>query len=408
MVNRSANATIKGYFYQFDHAIFQLLSSSDENEIITIEGAEDVDIQSANFEELIQCKYYEQTDYNHSIIKPAIIEMLKHFNTHGSTSIFRYKLYGHYKNGQEKLVVPLNLDFVKSNFLTYEKERVQHKVWEELSIDDTKLQEFISRLEINNQASSYSEQIEGIRNLLKQKLQCIDEDFENLYYPAALNAIRKLAIEQNVANRKISPAVFLSRINIKDNLFDRWHIDYLGEEKYKKYINQKYFKSTSSTSIPKAARFFVIEYRDTEHLSEYIECIKKISDKFSNKEHSRTPSTDRFCPYLYLSNISEENLITLKKQLQSVEVNFIDGFGFLGADFDIDRVCATPQKNNKLKILNNIAEFNQAVNFNDHKQSIYTYEFYLTTEISSISANASVLRTKIKISNISSIKEIIK
>lgn len=408
MVNRSANATIKGYFYQFDHAIFQLLNSSNQNEIVTIEGIEDVDIQADNIEELIQCKYYEQTDYNHSIIKPAIIEMLKHFNTNGSTNVFHYKLYGHYKNGQDKLALPLDLDFVKNNFLTYEKEKIQHKVWEELSLNDTKLQEFISRLEIDNQASNYGEQIDRIRDILKQKLACVDEDFENLYYPAALNVIRKLAIEQNIANRKISPAVFLKAIDVKNSLFDRWHIDYLGEEKYKKYINQKYFKSTGTTSILKAARFFVIAYNDTVDMSEYIDCIKKISDKFSNKEHARTPSSDRFCPYLYLSNISNENLITLKKQLKSVGVNFIDGFGFLGADFDVDRICDSPQKHNRLKVLNNISEFNQAINFNHHRQSIYTYEFYLTTEISSISANASVLRNKIKISNISSIKEIIK
>lgn len=38
MVNRAANATIKGYFYQFDFAILQLLQAIDEHAAITIEG----------------------------------------------------------------------------------------------------------------------------------------------------------------------------------------------------------------------------------------------------------------------------------------------------------------------------------------------------------------------------------
>lgn len=58
MVNRAANATIKGYFYQFDFAILQLLQAIDEHAAITIEGVEDVDIEDVSSERYIQCKYY--------------------------------------------------------------------------------------------------------------------------------------------------------------------------------------------------------------------------------------------------------------------------------------------------------------------------------------------------------------
>lgn len=230
-----------------------------------------------------------------------------------------------------------------------------------------------------------------------------------MYYPAALNEIRKLAIQSDIENRKIDGKSFLAKINIKNKLFDNWHISYLGEEKYKKYLNQKYFKQITATSIQKAARFFVIEYDDSVELSDYLDCIKKISDKFSNKEHRNTPDSDRFCPYLYLCKISDSKLIELKKALKSTGLNFIDGFGFLGDDFDVERVCASPNKNNmiKLKVLNNIDEFNETLKFN-HKQSMYVFEFYCKAATDSLIIESSVIRNKFKISTISSIREIIK
>jgi hypothetical protein len=64
MSNRSADSTIKGYFYQFDFTILQILNASDNDEI-TVEGIEDVDISNINETIAIQCKYYESTEYNH-------------------------------------------------------------------------------------------------------------------------------------------------------------------------------------------------------------------------------------------------------------------------------------------------------------------------------------------------------
>ncbi|HEM3539548.1 TPA: hypothetical protein U1B50_001013, partial [Streptococcus suis] len=56
---RSANETIKGYFYQFDTAILKLLEEENEDAIIVVEGVEDVDIEKDNGSQFIQCKYYE-------------------------------------------------------------------------------------------------------------------------------------------------------------------------------------------------------------------------------------------------------------------------------------------------------------------------------------------------------------
>jgi hypothetical protein len=44
MGNRSANATIKGYFYQFDHTIERLLEAVAPQSSVVVECIEDIDL----------------------------------------------------------------------------------------------------------------------------------------------------------------------------------------------------------------------------------------------------------------------------------------------------------------------------------------------------------------------------
>jgi hypothetical protein len=156
MKDRSATATIKGYFYQFDQTIVRLLEAS-ANASVTVEGIEDVDLNDGSESAFVQCKYYEGTEYNHSVIKEAVIHMLRHFHAAGcpSNQVFKYRLFGHYKSGQQKLAFPLTEAFLKDNFLTYTREKVEHKVHEELLITPAQLISFIGLLDIDVNAPSY-------------------------------------------------------------------------------------------------------------------------------------------------------------------------------------------------------------------------------------------------------------
>ena len=58
---RSATNTIKGYFYQFDKSILEILEQSNETNIVTIEGVEDIDIENSDEIQFVQCKYYVET-----------------------------------------------------------------------------------------------------------------------------------------------------------------------------------------------------------------------------------------------------------------------------------------------------------------------------------------------------------
>lgn len=72
--DRTAIDTIRGCYYQFDLYALRILESSGEK--IVLEGIEDVDVRAATETTAIQCKYYEGTSYDHSVIAKSIRWML--------------------------------------------------------------------------------------------------------------------------------------------------------------------------------------------------------------------------------------------------------------------------------------------------------------------------------------------
>ncbi|MGM0783616.1 MAG: DUF4297 family anti-phage-associated protein [Pseudomonadota bacterium] len=352
MSNRSAHATIKGYFYQFDHTIVSILNASAPQSRIVVEGIEDIDLDDGNYSALVQCKYYEGTTYNHSVIKDAVIQMLRHYSTAGCPTDqgFNYRVYGHYKAGQEKLPADFDLEFLKKNFLTYKRESVVHEVHTELGIDDTQLANFRSQLDIDLHAPSYDDQQRDVIRLLVSQIPgCNADDAKVFYYPNAINVIQSLAIQADVNARKVTKASFVKEVNRKEVVFSLWLREKFGNDYYAKLIKKKFFKF-ASTKIPKASRIFIIDITGEFSVPDFTGLLVKIGTTFSHVEHTRTPQSDRFCPYILIRGLSEDDLVSLKANLFKQGVNFNDGYPFKGSDFCPDHLVTEPSKENRVRL----------------------------------------------------------
>ena len=190
MQDRTAINTIRGYFYQFDYTISSLLKLTNNNDSLIVEGVEDIDIKTATETTAIQCKYYENTEYNHSVIAEPIRFMLDHFKKvkDGRQPELNYKLRGYYNTGQSKLILPLTLQNLKENFLTYTRtekinninKKVKHQHHIELKLNDTDLIKFLSLLEIDLNAKEFEQQYKEIIQLLKDEFKC--SEFVSEYY----------------------------------------------------------------------------------------------------------------------------------------------------------------------------------------------------------------------------------
>jgi hypothetical protein len=351
VIDRSATATIKGYFYQFDQTIVRLLEASKYSSV-TVEGIEDIDLDDGDSSELVQCKYYEGTEYNHSVIKDAVILMLRNFHESGckTDQIHRYRLYGHYKGGHSKLVLPLTNDYLKENFLTFVKEKVQHKVHEELKLTDAQLTGFRNLLDIDVNALSYDDQQKKIVDLLIANIsECNAVDAEVFYYPSAINVIQTLAVEAEVAKRRITRDRFLREIDRKEVVFSSWLRQKFGADYYAKLIRRRHFKF-QNTKLPKASRVFVIDMQGEFDSLKTAKMLARLGEFFSHRELTRTPPQDRFSPYVLLRGVTASELIAIKTELWKRNVKFSDGYPFHGAEFSATLLASEPTKENLWQI----------------------------------------------------------
>jgi len=351
VTDRSATATIKGYFYQFDQTIVRLLEAS-KHASVTVEGIEDIDLDDKADSAFVQCKYYEGTEYNHSAVKEAVIHMLRHFHAAGcpSNQTFKYRLYGHYKSGQHKLALPLTEAFVKSHFLTYKSEKVEHKVHEELAVTPAQFSAFQALLDIDLNAPSYDQQQEKIVKLLAQEISgCSPADAEIFYYPNSINVIQRLAVEHDETKRRITRTDFLKQINRKEILFSGWLQQKFGADYYAKLIRRKFFRFTT-TKMPTASRFFVLDMAGEYQASKAAAMLARLGEFFSHRELLRTPAGDRFCPYVLLRGLSSSELIELKAIIWKQGIKFNDGYPFQGAEFSVPALIANPTRENLWRI----------------------------------------------------------
>jgi len=93
MTTRAADATIKGYYYQFDTSILKLLELRANTDSITIEGIEDIDINMATDATTIQCKYLSKPRFINSAVREPITLMLDHFVNPSTPNNYNYVLY---------------------------------------------------------------------------------------------------------------------------------------------------------------------------------------------------------------------------------------------------------------------------------------------------------------------------
>ncbi|UOR10636.1 DUF4297 family anti-phage-associated protein [Halobacillus amylolyticus] len=402
MSTREATDTIRGYFYQFDYSIAQLLGLSNVDDSITIEGIEDVDIKTVEKDVAIQCKYYAKTEYNHSVIAKPIRLMLTHFKDvkSGKRPSLDYHLYGHYKSGQHKLTLPIDIDFLKDNFLTYTKDRIKSCHHEDLALSDDDLREFLNKLNIDIHAKEYNEQWEQVIDSIKEHFDCTKFEAEHFYYNNAIKLIKEISTKPS--GRTVSKSEFLRRIDTKEILFNEWFVLFKGRKKFLRNLRNQYFPSTLNTSPYE--RFFLIEVNSsTYERLEIKELIFLISKRWSNLSR-RNPTT--FCPYIYIHNISAEELINLKIDLHSEGFNFIDGFDFHGAPFSPRSMCVTagPANNINVKIINDIEHIKMTLDEISTTKEVY--QFYQEEPYFN-SGDISAKHIKIPLQDIKEIKEVI-
>jgi hypothetical protein len=407
MANRSAVDTIRGYFYQFDQSILSVLQLMSPNDSVEIECTEDIDIRTATDVTAIQCKYYAKTEYNHSAIKDAVKHMASHFKQSlaGTKPKVFYSIKGHYASGQEKLDSGIDVDFLKSNFLTYSEGKGAAKVTRhhhsELGLSDADLGEFLKLLTIDVRAKEFDEQYREVLGALRSILGGTPFSAEYFYYNNALAVIRELSIKAGPADRTITKNEFLARINTSTVLFNEWFVEKRGKKAHLAALRKEYF---TELNVSPHERVFLVETDTGSYVrSDLKELFFELSRKWA-KLSAREPSP--FCPYIYVHGVPDDELLALKRELSAEGFKLVDGHDFQGADFSYQSITqkATHGNGIKIKVLNTLLNVEQTVDAITNTRRIY--QFHMGSSYFDYNKPA-VRHVKIQVERLSDIKSII-
>ncbi|MFK5892156.1 MAG: hypothetical protein QM504_02930 [Pseudomonadota bacterium] len=397
-MDRSAIDTIRGYCYQFDKSILEILSLKGNSDIIEVEGIEDVDIESDGELRVVQCKYYEKTSYNHSVIAKPIRLMLKHFSENKKFD-GRYHLYGHYKDGQEKLKTPLTLNYLKDHFLSYRKNKILNEEHVKLGLSDSELECFIKKLVLDINAESFEEQLEDVIKCLMEVFSCELEEARHYYYNSAFNIIKELGCNPN--DRKISKINFINKLDNSKSLFNIWNYKYNGRKQYLKKIKSDLFPRALNTQP--YDRFFILDISSVVFINDIKDCIYSIQKNWSNlSKRASSP----YSPFIYIYGNESSLHNAVKSELYSEGLIFSDGYNFKGGSFCVDTILkAKESRDIKFQFIENNSDLLLAIKSSKSKKEVY--HFFVDNNEIDINYLASVKEIKLQVNSFVDIKDIV-
>lgn len=356
-MNREADYTIKGFIYQFNKTLEQVLSEPEGTEV-NVEGIiEDIDVVSDGFTKAIQCKYHEtKQKYKLSDISKPILQMLVHYAKNKRKNI-QYILYAHFPDETEgektisksdietilksknksylnyiSAIKPPKAEEIKGLLIKSKTSAEEIKVITEYysTATDLELQididEFLKPEKFKFIiGKSFDSLIDDTKQLLETKSGFTKVDVEELFYPNAIQKIANKSILHNSDDRKINNSNFIIELEKnKKTAITRWTKELMT---YSAILKKRRSQLKLNLQTNHRLRYFLFNESNIEYFENKI--VKFISDYINKyhykiKLHSKTP--------IFCVKTDDENLISrIESRLYQKGLNFQNGLK--GNDF---------------------------------------------------------------------------
>lgn len=321
MTTRAADATIKGYYYQFATSILKLLDLQSNTDTITVEGLEDIDINTATDATAVQCKYLSKPRFINSAVREPIILMLDHFVNPSTPNNYNYVLYAHFEtqiSGNEPTI-----DLAKlKDILTYSEKKIEKHYEIDNSISDAQLNDFLLQFKFIF-GEEFNAQQHRIINKFKSKFNCSDFEADSFFYNNALRVIIDKAIQKDIAQRVITKADFLIRIDCSKKLFNEWFIKLRTKKDYLKLLAQN-LKSTR-TLEPSRTKIILIGKNILDANNSELPLLSLI-DNLVSKYYKLGSALRDAKPLTIVLDCDKSERMAIKCNLIDSQIHFNDGY----------------------------------------------------------------------------------
>ena len=310
MRQRVADATIKGFYYQFDTSILEIFKLKKNTDSAVIEGiVEDIDIHTATEDSTIQCKYLSKPNFTNSAVREPLIKMIDHFIDPKTPNNFNYILYAHFENETSGNEPTIDVSKFK-DILKYKEKGIEKHYEIEKKITDKQLTDFLSQFKLKFGIEFYKQQ-QAVIEKLKSHFSCSEFAADKHYYNNALRIVIDKAIKKIEADRTITKGQFLKEIDCSKTLFNEWFIKLRSKKEYLKEINHN-LKSTRTLEQSRAKIILIgkniIEANNAElPLLDFIENLTAKYYKLNSSLRTAKPLTLIFdCDKQKLQNVKKQ------------------------------------------------------------------------------------------------------
>lgn len=222
---------IKGFEYQIDKTILEILDATNQNDQISLENIQD--ISSGSY--VVQVKYKETQNFSPSKIKAPVVQLMEEFR---QDSLPDYILYAYFKDIQNyKTIVDANKKISKESLdLILGDSKVDFTDYEKISFIEKFFLDF---------APTFQEQFSAVIIKLKDQIHgCNSVDEAVFLYSNLAEYLRKLVIENSNSNdRQCTKKQALEYIQAgRKIVFDSAFKIYKGEREYIKFVKTKFIK----------------------------------------------------------------------------------------------------------------------------------------------------------------------
>ena len=349
---------IKGFLYQFDKTIIELLNI-DENTSISVEQIQDI-----NYEDyVIQVKHRESATYSKSKIRKPVIELIDLFIKDKNK---KFRLYAYFSDKEPCVIEYSTADEIR-DILKY-RDADKNKELSKKYTDDLLL-EFCHNFKLvfsENYQSQFEEAIEKIKNKFN-----VDNEEANIYHSHIRYYLFKLAIKANKDERNTTFLDIKEYIDKCDKVtFNSMYCEQLGRDNYLRLIKKSFF-TFKGPNIDNFTRLFIVDVCKYQSNTEILEVIYAISNKYYRKGKSQAP-------YIMLFNDSIDLYNQIRRELFDKEFYFSDGTYFNGDKFRVDRLIRDGDNENvRLKMIwnENINQVLDNLTFNE------VYSLYINKDI---------------------------
>lgn len=308
MNTRSAEASIKGYSYQFLHTIKDILENPSDIYECTVEGIEDLDIEKDGEKDLIQYKYHEEQSFTNSKVAKPISLMFKYFKDNQHEPV-NYKLFIFLTN--EELPAITNAKILEILKIK-EARKILSDNEAELTIEDIDALEDIVNIFATKFEWKLAKKYDELENEIIDKFQLImgisNEESKIIYLSNAMKIINDLAIKGAEQERKITKKDFIAKLN---SCKDIAYSSYILRTKDFNVLKKVYKSRKDTLNVKKHSSDFVIQINNIQRTN-LNQLIVELSKKFCYKGNKSD-----YKPLTFIVNSEVEQYRELKKSIYS-------------------------------------------------------------------------------------------